>query len=260
MFSPFEIEILVAGEKSGKLPEAFQGLAKHHEKQAERIRNILQRLAYPTLLVHAAIFGPNLFILMQQGKEAYFQTVFSLLAVVYAIVLTPIILWIVSKKTPGLASIAEQIAFSIPLLGSFLLKNQTSQSVAVWQALYSAGVPIVSSFDHVIKTSNSETLRNTFDRIQKQLANGLTLREATAKETILPKKLRDMIATGEISGNLEKTLATVRDVLEQEADLSMKYFTSIFGTLAFILVAGFVVYQIVQFYTRYFSALSNIGH
>ena len=51
----FDIALLGAGEQSGRLPACFQKLALYYEDQARLLRQLMASLAYPVLLVHAAV-------------------------------------------------------------------------------------------------------------------------------------------------------------------------------------------------------------
>ncbi len=52
---PFDLALIQAGEKSGRLAECCRLLAGYYEERAQLIRRVLGDLAYPLLIVHLAV-------------------------------------------------------------------------------------------------------------------------------------------------------------------------------------------------------------
>ena len=53
--SPFDVSMLEAGEKSGRLDACFQLLSTYYAERAQLSRTVLANLAYPFGIVHLAI-------------------------------------------------------------------------------------------------------------------------------------------------------------------------------------------------------------
>ena len=87
---------------------------------------------------------------------------------------------------------------------------------------------------------------------------GQDLTQATTSERRLPKYLRDLIASGEISGNLDSTLNSGRDLLEQKVDNQLTLLIAVVAATVFIAAAIIVAYQVISFYVGYFKRIDKI--
>lgn len=257
-FSELEMQLMSAGEKGGRLSEIFARLAEQYDKKAKRIRTILSRLAYPFVLIHAAILLPNLVLLVQGNSRAYLGIVLPLLGLVYGLALLPWFVALATRRSPATAISLEILLFQVPLLGNFLWKSRTAQALTVLHLLYRSGIPFLSSLSYVVKTMSCSALGPVFARIYKEMQGGATMQEALMTEPLLPKTVRDLMITGEISGRLDKTMKTACDMIEEEADVSMQSFIRVGAACIFIAIAAFVAYQIVNFYVGYFQRIGAL--
>lgn len=258
IFNGFEIKLIAAGEKGGRLPEALHRLAQNWQKKAQRLSKMLYSIAYPLLLLHAAFLLPALVIWVQKGFAAYLQTVIPPLMILYLLLAIPIFAPKILRHFPPLAAALERLLFNIPILGKFLWKQQLVESIVILQSLYSSGLPILTALDYVIQSANGYQMQALFTRVRQRIQQGKTFFEASNCEWQLPGTLRELIATGEKSGKLEETLLTAQNILEDEADTAIRLLITALSGLLFLCIAGYIAYQIISFYVGYFERLNGM--
>src|SRR5438552_825715 len=64
----FDVALLRAGEKSGRLPECFKLLAEYYQERSRLIRQVIADLGYPLFLFHFAILIGPVPALFQSGN------------------------------------------------------------------------------------------------------------------------------------------------------------------------------------------------
>ena len=83
--SDFEAQMIRAGERAGRLPEAFQELGRFFEGVAKTKRQLAGELAYPVFVAHLAMVIPSIPLLVLGGPEEFLWAVLGPLATVYGL-------------------------------------------------------------------------------------------------------------------------------------------------------------------------------
>ncbi len=258
IFNLWEIQVLVAGERTGHLPEICKGLSQSREQRAQRIHEVISRSIYPIVLVHLAILGPSLGILVSQGSTAYWDAVLPFLGGLYALFLLPWILLKVLRQIDSIALILDHILLRIPIVGGCLLKLELSQSMAVLQSSYTSGITIRDAIGSIIKISKNRVLKNMFQDIHDRLMAGDNLTTAIKYQVWIPSFLKGMIASGETAGKLDEQLLKAQGYLEHEATTTLQVLISALCTMIFIFAALIVAYKVISFYSGYMSQIQNL--
>lgn len=256
-FSTFDIRIIAAGEATGHLAEIIKYLAKYYEQIHQRTQRLIQKLIYPVFLLHAAIFIPSLPIVIQAGVEQYLTTVFSQLFVIYGTVFLIYAFYKISQSMPKLKEIVDKTLLHVPIVGSFLLKHELSRSLMIFQVFYKSGIMVTEATLNTAKMSMLLPLQKVWLRAYEQMQGGQGIAVSFANETLLPRVVRELISTGEVSGKLEQTLEKASEVMSGEADTSFFVLGKLFSGLAFSIAVCLVLIQIFSFYSSYFQKLSN---
>jgi type IV pilus assembly protein PilC len=254
-FKPFEIEIIAAGESSGRLPESFHALAEICEKKKKTVIAYVFAMAYPFFLMHAAIMLPNVAIIIQKGAGTYFLTVGSWLLVFYSLCLMPVIFYLILRSNAGTGAIVDRIALAIPLIGSVVKKTEMARCITVLAYLYESGTPIIKAVEQSAKISKNYALKSVWERVAQKMVDKETLATAIAAEPLVPPMVIDFISTGESSGQLDKLLHQSAATLEEEAKNTRRMVMGLASTLAFLVAAGLAAFQIISFYANLYSSL-----
>jgi type II secretory pathway component PulF len=83
----FDIALLRAGEKSGRLPECLKLLAEYYQERARLIRQVISDLMYPLFLFHFAILIAPIPALVSSGDLMdYAKQTLGVFIPIYAVV------------------------------------------------------------------------------------------------------------------------------------------------------------------------------
>jgi type II secretory pathway component PulF len=122
-------------------------------------------------------------------------------------------------------------------------------------------VPLLNSIRLVSKISVNVFIQNLLSKVSSMVSEGATLSGALRKVGHFPMLLVDMIAVGEQTGNLGKSLEKTATRYDKELDKKIKRMTAMISPVIIIFMAvivGLVAYSIVS---AIFQSVSGIrGH
>ncbi len=113
----------------------------------------------------------------------------------------------------------------------------------------------------ISQQTKSKALKSLLERTQTRLTEGLSLADAFAKEKgLLPEYYIQMLAMGEQSGNLEKTLYRVADSYEKDAKVSSKVLSAVtYPIILSVLMLCVIILLLVEVLPMFDEVLSSLG-
>lgn len=258
----FDKALLEAGEKSGRLDECFRLLAGYYEERAKLAREIIGQMIYPFCIVHFAllVFPVSLLVgavlrgewtALLVEKAVAFGTLYGLGAV--------LVLGGSGTRAQWWRATMEQLMGLVPVLGSARRNLALARLTAALEALFSAGVGIVDSWELAARASGSPALAREVlkwrPKIEtEQLSPGEILEHARA----FPPMFTSLYRTGEVSGQLDDTLKRLHEYSRVEGHRQMQLFTKglTIGIILLIMVA--IGFQVVMFWVGYFNNINNV--
>src|SRR5664280_209329 len=157
----FDITLIEAGEKSGRLDQSFRMLATYYSDRATTAKRMIAALAYPVFLMHFAVFifpFPHFFL--TGDLRAYLLQTLGILVPIYALVFG-LIYVMQSKHGETWRAWIETVLHPIPVLGPARRYLALSRLAAALEALLSSGVTIVESWEMAAAASGSPAVRRT---------------------------------------------------------------------------------------------------
>ncbi len=254
---PFDIALLYAGEKSGRLRTCFQLLAQHYENSAQLLRQTISGLLYPALLFHMAVFiGPLPEFFRTWNVAAYLTKVLAILLPVYAIFI--VVSWLMNgqKRERAVAGI-EKILRWVPILGKARHNLALARLSSALEALISAGVPIFQAWEYAGTASGSPILRRAIEQWKPRFENGVTPAEAMRQTPEFPELFANLYQTGELTGSLDDTLRRLHTLHHEEGARQMRALAAWTPKLIYFGVVLMVAWQVIKFWTGYFDSISN---
>ena len=253
----FEARILRAAETAGVLPEILTQLSKFLEKRAAALRQLAARLAYPVLLLHAAVILPNLRRLVSGDIGDFLGSVVPALLVFWGVgaSLGVALIWSRSmlRKSPAFA-IASR---GLPVVGGLIQSSGAGTYSHVLSLLLAAGVPLGSALKDSAQCCGNAELNASGLRITEQVIDrGEALHTAFQREArTWPRLLIESIRTGEATGKLEETLAGAARGLHREADRRVDLLLTVGPILVYLLAAAYVAWVVITTFTGIYSAI-----
>lgn len=263
VFSQLYVSLVKSGELSGGLNTILNRLADFFEAEDEMRAKVKASLAYPLLMVvigSATIFilvsfvVPRLIVMFVELSQAlplptrilisasnFFAKFWWLIIIV--IILIFVFLKRKARKREGKFAI-DKFKLKFPFLGEFIKKVEIARFARTLGALLDNGVTIIPALEVVSQVAENEVLRRDIERMLKEVIDGSSLTNALAKSVYFPEVVMNMVAVGEESGSLEKSLFKIADSYEHQSDRTIKVITSLLEPIMIVVIGsiiGFIV-------------------
>ena len=261
----FDIVLIEAGERSGRLDACLRQLADYYAERARIAKLVISQLIYPAFLIHFAAF---IFLVVIPFASPFGSSHFSdspvwLLARA-ALFLSPIYLATAlviyasqSQHGENWRSLLEKLLRPVPLLGSGRHALAVSRLALALEALISAGVSIVEAWEIAAAASSSPALRRAVATWKPQLAAGRTPAELVHASPLFPEAFANLYHSGEISGKLDETLRRLHVFYQEEGTHKIQLVAQWVPRLIYFIIVLCIAYFVLQFYTGYFGQINQ---
>jgi type II secretory pathway component PulF len=258
--SSFDIALLQAGEKSGRLPDCFRVLATYYTQRAQLARNVIGFVAYPLVVLHVAILifpMSRLTDLVLKGAVVGFLV--QKLCVILPLYGLAFFLAYSLQSThgEGWRAAVERLLNSIPLLGTARRSLAIARLSLALEALINAGVNMIEAWEMGAAASGSPALRRVVATSKTGLLNGTTPSEMVSAHREFPTAFASMYHSGEISGTLDDALRRSHVMFEEEGSRKLKQFIFAAAGVLIGVVMLLVAWQIIGFYLGYFQQVND---
>jgi len=263
VFSDFFVNMVRAGESSGRLDEILDRVASYVEKVDTLQRKVTASLFYPAFVsvlafaittflvvvivpkfkeIFTALGGElplptQLLLSLSDGMRRYL--VIEVLAGVVAV-----IGFRVYVSTAGGRKWFDRTKLSVPVIGKLLQKVAIARFSRTLSTLANSGVPILGALEIVAKTSGNKVIEAAVLSARSSIKEGENIADPLAQSKVFPAMVTRMIAVGEKTGELEKMLSKIADFYENEVDAAVTALTSLIEPLV-IAVLGVIIGGIV---------------
>jgi len=253
----FDIALLHAGEKSGRLPECFKLLADHYQERTRLLRQIISDLGYPLFLFHFAIFIGPVPALVQSGNFVlYLAQTFGVLLPIYAVVLL-LIYAAQGKHGEAWRSLIEAVLRPVPVCGEARRSLALARLSAALEALIAAGVTIIEAWELAANASGSPALRRAVQAWKPEVLGGQTPSEAVNRSGAFPELFANMYHTGEITGQLDQTLDRLHRLYQEEATRKLRALAAWTPKLIYFGIMLMIAWRVISFWSGYFNTLND---
>lgn len=126
-------------------------------------------------------------------------------------------------------------------------------------AMLSSGIPLTTALEVLVDQTENPKLRAATQKVAEDIKAGASLAEAMRKHPdVFSRLFINMIAAGEVAGNLEEVLARMSSFIEKQADFQQKLFSALlypFVLLTFgILVVILIIVTVLPDFVRIFKS------
>lgn len=236
LFSDFYINMVRAGEESGKLAETFSYLADYLERSYELVSKTRNALVYPAFVITVFIAVMVLMlvfvipkltgVLIESGQPipAYTQMVIGLSDFVRNYGLFFLIFLLVGGGIlsrfgfPAGRISLSKLKFQIPFFGKLFQKLYLARIADNLDTMLISGVPMLRSIEITAKVVTDDTYREILYDVSEKVKAGSSLSEALSHRFEIPNIMVQMIKVGEETGELSVILKTLARFYKREAD------------------------------------------
>jgi general secretion pathway protein F/type IV pilus assembly protein PilC len=152
----------------------------------------------------------------------------------------------------------DRSKLKIPLIGPVLASRFYAQFAASLGNLVNNGIPLLNALRLTTKTTGNVFLRGLLAKATTHIGEGVSLSGALRKTGDLPVLLVDMVAMGEQTGHLGRSLEKVAMRYDKELDAKVRRLTALITPVVLIflfVIVGIVALAVV---TAIFDTFSNV--
>ncbi len=260
VFSKLFINMVKAGEVSGRLDQTLAQLASYLERSANLRRKVKAALTYPVFLIGFTAFA---IIILVAKVVPVFQKIYAgakvnLPAPTRILIASSVAIrdyyWLLLLIAAGIGLFIylqlrtergryfwDKHKLRIPILGPLMRKFSLTKFTRTLGVLINSGVPILAALDLVAETADNKMLEVAISESATSIEQGSGFAEALAeRRNVFPEMVIQMSTTGEESGTLDKMLSKVANFYEQQIEASITTLTSLIEPILVIFIGAVV--------------------
>lgn len=237
VFSDFYVNMVKAGEESGKLNQVFTYLADYLDREYALTSKTKHALVYPAFVIGIFILVMTLMftvvipklsvIIAESGQDIPFYTkivmgiskllvnygifilIFAIIAVGYLIHLTR------SKKGK---EFLDDFKLRMPVIGKLYQKLYLARIADNMDTMLSAGIPIVRAIEITANVVDNRRYQNILLQTMDAVKSGKSFSQAIEIHPEMPKIMSQIVRVGEETGSLGSILKMLAKFYNREVD------------------------------------------
>ena len=237
VFSPFYINMVKAGEESGKLDETFSFLASYLDRNYEIMQKARNALIYPAFIILTFVIVmtlmmtvviPNLAVMLTSANQAppiatrivigisAFMTRYILLIIIM-LAAAGVFLFQYSKTERG-QLVLSRTRLQTPAIGNIFRKIFLSRIADNLSTMLKSGIQILRALEITGTVVGDPIYNQVLIDAAIDVKGGIPLSEALRKHPEIPGIVVAMIKIGEETGNMGVILETIARFYRREVD------------------------------------------
>ncbi len=263
IFSDMYINVVYSAQSGGELDKALHYIADLLERRNKLQSQVNRALAYPALMLVVSILVivfllttviPNITALfLETGKELPLVTRSLILLSNMAQAAAPATVLIIVSGFFGLNYYLrnkvrrqkwDKMKLSLPFVGKFLLQIETSRLCRSLCAMLRGGLNIIESLELASAIMQNKHIQVSVRKISEGINKGMSLEESFRKNGVFQPMIHHAIAIGESTGELEKQLASMAEIVDEEINNTTAFLTSMMEPVIMLtmgLMTGYIV-------------------
>ena len=253
VFSTFYVNMVRAGEESGKLSETFLYLADYLERTFEIISKTRGALIYPAFAISVFIIVMVLLmttvvpklgeIVSESGQDIpiYTKIVIGISnfmlnfweLIVVLIILTVFLVWYYAKS--GAISFS-QIKLKLPFVGKLYKKLYLSRIADNMNTMLTSGIQMIRAIEITAEVVGNDVYRDILLYAADDVKTGNQFSGALSKHKEIPRIMVQIIKVGEETGGLAKILQKLSIFYKREVDVAVETLASLIEPVLIVLL------------------------
>ena len=281
IFDTVVVNLIKAGEASGKLDVFLQKIVINLEKREKIKSQIKSALFYPGVLFSVAIMVTVFmlmnvvptFVRMYEGmgaKELPTPTAVIMsmsefvrsaggLYLLILIILSVVGFKYLISKNYNVKKGWHQIMLKLPIFGNLIQKSILAKVSLVLGNLNQAGVDLIESIDIAKSVTDNVIVIEALENIKKGLFSGETLTDGLIKEKIFPATFSQLISVGEQTGSLDEMFGSIAIYYEEEFDVAVANLASLIEPIMIVFMGITIGGLMLAMYAPIFNVGAIIG-
>lgn len=255
VFTGFYVNMVRAGEESGKLSETFGYLADYLDRTYAVVSKAQNALIYPAFVIGVFFVVMGLMltlvipkisvILLESGQDIpiYTKVVIAIsdllvhygIFVLIALVIAAFLGWR-ATQTPEGKLIFDSFQLDVPYLGTLYQKLYLSRIADNFATMLVSGVPVVEAVEITASVVGSSTFEAVLKEVGEDVRGGSSISDALSKHEEIPGIMTAMVRVGEETGELGSILQTLAKFYQREVTTAVDTLVDLIEPLMIVLL------------------------
>jgi type IV pilus assembly protein PilC len=235
IFSNFYVNMVAAGEQSGKLSQTFTYLSDYLDRSYELTSKAKNALIYPAFIV--AVFVVVMYLMMTQvipkiskiltdsGQDLPFFTQITIsvsnflvdygIFLIAGVVIGAFFLYRYTQTEAG-ALVFDETKLSIPYVGNLYERLFLARMAGNISMMLASGISMIKTLENTAAVVDNKVFEKILLEVTQEVANGKSVSDALAMYPQIPGIFTQMIRVGEETGRVSNVLDTMAKFYERE--------------------------------------------
>ncbi len=276
LFDNVYINMIKAGESSGKLDIFLLKIVDALEKREKIKKKIKGALMYPSIMFTVAMVV-SAFMLVKVvpvfanmydgmgialpkptavilGMSDFLRGTGGLVMLISIISFLVAFRYLTTKNAAIRYKWHKQV-LKLPIFGDLILKSLIARISLILGNLSAAGVNLLESLDIAKSVSNNVVVTEAIDNVKKGVFSGETLTKLFLKEPLFPPTFSQLISVGEQTGQLDEMFNSVAMYYEEEFDGAVDNMSSLIEPIMIVFMGLMIGGLMIAMY----SPIFNVG-
>jgi type IV pilus assembly protein PilC len=278
IFDTLFVNLIRAGEASGKLAEVFESLTDMIKWQDE-LSSSTKKLLMTPIIVGTVVFGVTIFLMIylvpqlisfieNMGEElpthtkVLIATSDFLKNYWFLWIPAPPAIWITIKimvaTNPRARLRMDAFKLKFPKVGPVMQKIILSRFSNFFSMMYAAGIPILESLKIAEGIIDNMMIREALSKAREEIEQGEPISQSLAHTGMFPPLVVRMLKIGETTGKLDKALLNVSYFYERDIKDSIEKLQALIQPMMTAIVGLLLGWVMLSVLGPVYSSLSNI--
>lgn len=280
VFDKIFVNMIKAGEASGKLDIFLMKLTEILERREDIRRKIKSASFYPKILFFVA-GGITVFMLLKVvpifeemyggmgvplpgltkmiiSASNFVQSMAGLMSFV-VLGLAYYLFGYANKRFPQFKRRVDKLSFKLPIFGNLIAQSIYARVALIMSNLVAAGVSVIETLEIVKETNDNLIVSDAIENVKRGVFSGMDLSKLFLKEVAFPPQFGQLIAVGEKTGNLEEMFISIANYYQEEFDNAVKTLSTAIEPIMIVLIGTLIGFLLLAMYMPIFNAGSVVG-
>lgn len=255
VFSPFYVNMVKAGEESGKLDETFIYLADYLDRTYEVSSKVRTALIYPAFVVFTfiavmilmlVVVIPKISVILTESGQSvpvYTQIVLGISAffvnygifLLVGLIIGGFFLWRYLRTEVGKIAF-DDMKITTPLIKNLYSKLYLSRIADNMNTMLISGIPMVRGLDLTATVVDNLVFEKLLKQTVEEVKGGSSVSNALEKHEQIPGIFVQMVRIGEETGQLGNILKTLANFYRREVTNSIDSLVSLIEPAMIVLL------------------------
>jgi len=280
LFDNVYINLIKAGEASGKLDVFLLKIVESLEKREKIKKKIKGALMYPSIMFTVAIVVSAfmlvkvvpVFAKMYDGMGIALPTPTAVImsmsdflrgtggmVLLLSIIGFTVAFRYLTTKNEKIKYLWHKQVLKLPVFGDMILKSLIARISLILGNLSAAGVNLLEALEIAKSVSNNVVVTEALENVKKGVFSGDTLTKLFLKEPLFPPTFSQLIAVGEQTGNLDEMFNSVAIYFEEEFDSAVDNMSSLIEPIMIVFMGIMIGGLMIAMYSPIFNVGALIG-